>query len=267
MDITQSLRAAENALRDLIYELLSARNPHNWESKLGISEERKQRWEERQKIEGKRQKGAPIEGRLLYYADFYDILSILDKNWSIFSDALGDKKTIEVWLNELERLRDPNAHNRELLPFQKSLISGISGDLRARILRYRNKMENSDDYFPKIESVRDSVGHSWSPGHTSLMKKITVHEEDQIEIVMSATDPLGEPLEYGYQWHPGGTPTWTTENTFIITITDKNIGRMKELHVKIRSKREIKAYGLHDDFKMFHYDVLPRRQKRTAPAT
>ena len=69
-----------------------------------------------------------MEERLIYYADFYDLKTILKKNWDTsFADALGDWKTFDVWLTELEKLRDPDAHRRELLPHQKSLIIGISG--------------------------------------------------------------------------------------------------------------------------------------------
>ena len=51
----------------------------------------------------------------MYYADFYDLRTILKKWAGEFSNALGDWKTIEVWLTELEKLRDPDAHRRELL--------------------------------------------------------------------------------------------------------------------------------------------------------
>ena len=55
-------------------------------------------WQERKEVEGRRQPGGFIEPRLIYYADFYDIQTILEKHWGKFSEALGDWKTIRVYL-------------------------------------------------------------------------------------------------------------------------------------------------------------------------
>ena len=41
---------------------------------------------------------------------------------------MGEWKTMEVWLDELEKLRNPDAHRRELLPHQKQLAAGIAGE-------------------------------------------------------------------------------------------------------------------------------------------
>lgn len=258
MEATQALRDTENAIRDLIYDLLSKRYKSEWEKHLGVTEKRLAIWKERQSVEKSRQKGGPIEERLLYYADFYDLWESLKKNWDVFSEALGDRKTVEVWLGELERLRDPNAHSRDLLPFQKHLILGIAGDVRARIVRYRSKMDSIDDYFPRIESARDSVGHSWTPTGCSS-RNVVIREGDVIEFVITATDPMGQSLEYGYKWHPLGAEFWSESNSFRLTVGSSEIGKMKELHLKIRSHREPKAKYSCDDFVMFHYDVLPRK--------
>lgn len=258
MDTTQALRDTENALRDLIYEVLSKQHGTDWERHLGITDERMVRWKKRRSDEQARQKGAPTEDRLLYYADFYDLWEIIRKNWLSLKVVLGEQRTIEVWLAELERLRDPNAHSRDLLPFQKHLILGISGDIRGRIVRYRSKMDSVDDYFPKIESARDSVGHSWTPASSLSAVRPKVREGDLIEFVVTATDPMGAPLEYGYKWHPLGSEFWTTSNTFTLTVDRAEIGLLRELHIRIRGPREPRARHSCDDFAMFHYDILPR---------
>ena len=258
MDVSQAIRDAENALRDLICWRLKAQHGEHWEAKLGVSAERIAQWRDRKKVEAKRQKGAPVEDRLLYYADFYDLSGILQKNWDLFSEVLGEKKTIEVWLSELERLRDPNAHNRDLLPYQKHLALGISGDIRGRVLRYRSKMKHVDDYFPRIESARDSVGHSVG-GESIAKAKPVVREGDTIEYVVTATDPMGDPLQYGYCWHPGGPEIWTSSNFFSLTVGKAQVGKHKELMIRIRSLREAKAKFVCDDFVIFTYDVLPER--------
>src|SRR5690606_16955876 len=139
MDVTQALKDTENSLRDFISTCLSNRYGGEWIDKCGVSPERVKRWQERKGIEEKRQEAGAIEERLLYYADFYDLRTILKKNWGLeFSKVFGEWKTMEVWLTEMEKLRDPDAHRRELLPHQKHLILGISGEIRTRLIKYRS---------------------------------------------------------------------------------------------------------------------------------
>ena len=40
----------------------------------------------------------------------------------------------------------------------KSTLRSV-GEIRTRLIRYRSKLETSEDYFPKIESARDSLGN------------------------------------------------------------------------------------------------------------
>src|SRR3990170_7376066 len=165
MDITQALKDTENSLRDFVSAVLHKKFGETWVENCGVSPDRLKKWNERKAAEEKRQEAGAVEQRLIYYADFYDLRTILRKYWQDeFSDVLGDWKTMDVWLNELEKLRDPDAHRRELLPHQKHLILGISGEIRTRLVRYRSKQETSEDYYPRIESARDSVGSVYTYG-------------------------------------------------------------------------------------------------------
>src|SRR5437870_4369424 len=99
IDITQVLKDTENALRDFISTTLNKALGDDWPSKCGVSPERLQKWAERKDIETKRQRGGVVEARLIYYADFYDVRTILEKNWDKFTGALGDLKTMRVYLD------------------------------------------------------------------------------------------------------------------------------------------------------------------------
>ena len=79
MDITQELRDTENALRDFIQTVLSKEIGPDWVEAAGVSAERIQRWRDRQETEEKRQVAGVVEERLLYYADFYDLKTILNE--------------------------------------------------------------------------------------------------------------------------------------------------------------------------------------------
>jgi len=101
-DVSQSLRDAENALRDFIASELGSVLGNDWETVCGVSDERLAKWRERKEAETRRQETGVVEERLIYYADFYDIKTILKKHWAnTFGPALGDWKTLEVYLTEL----------------------------------------------------------------------------------------------------------------------------------------------------------------------
>ncbi|MGO8761129.1 MAG: Swt1 family HEPN domain-containing protein, partial [Desulfobaccales bacterium] len=169
-DISQILKDTENALRDFIAFILSQKNGPEWEANCGVSSERLRKWEERKDVEVKRQKTGAVDERLIYYADFYDLKTILKKHWEHFAPALGELKEMEAWLSALEKLRDPEAHRRELLPHQKSLIEGLSGEIRTKITRYRSRLETAEGYYPRIEFAADNLGNSWKPGEGNYIR-------------------------------------------------------------------------------------------------
>lgn len=267
MDITQALHDTENALRDFIGSVLLRSFGSIWINKCGVSTERIKKWQERKKTEIERQQAGAVEERLIYYADFYDLKAILKKNWSgEFSAALGDWKTMEVWLLALEILRDPEAHRRELLPHQKHLILGISGEIRNKLIRYRSKKETSEDCFPRIESARDSLGNIWTPGEHDDFKIVdtnfVLRPGDTIDFVITARDPEGTDLEYGTGSAIASNIKWQNESSFTFQIQEENIGRLFAIHFYIRSIRQYHAMGEYDDEVAFQYTVLPRSNIR-----
>jgi hypothetical protein len=229
MDVSQALKDAENALRDFIALTLSAKLGPEWIESCGVSPERIDRWRERKASEEKRQAGGVVEERLIYYADFYDLKSILKKHWSDpFSAALGEWRVFDIYLSELEKLRDPDAHRRELMPHQKHLVVGISGEIRNRIVRYRSKMETAEDCFPRLESARDSLGHIWVPEPEPSLKilntKATLRPGDRVEYVVTATDPEDEPLGYGMGLD-NPPRSWQEHGNFEFVVTDEHIAK------------------------------------------
>jgi hypothetical protein len=83
MDITQTLKDTENALRDFIAFILQQKLGIEWIDKSGASKERIEIWKNRKGSEDKRQEAGVVEERLIYYADFYDLRTILQKNWPV----------------------------------------------------------------------------------------------------------------------------------------------------------------------------------------
>jgi len=262
LDITQVLKDTENALRDFISTTLTKTFGADWPTKCGVSTDRVAKWNERKEVELKRQGGGVVEARLIYYADFFDVRTILEKNWDKFADALGDLKTMRVYLDELEKLRDPDAHRRELLPHQKQLAAGIAGEIRTRLIRYRSKLETSEDYFPRIESARDSLGNIWTagdPGMAVLFTKQILRPGDVIDYVITASDPMGQPLKYRVCRGHFEKGQWQAENTLALTVSDKDIGDTFGVAVQIRSNRPHHARSDCDAEVTFYYTVLPKK--------
>jgi hypothetical protein len=260
MTVSEALAAAENAIRDLVASVLAEKLGPTWVDECGVSKERLKQWGERKNVEVARQKFGVVDERLIYYADFYDLEPILKKHWSHFSDALGDQKTLLVFLAELGRLRDPDAHRRTLLPHQEALAIGISGEIRARIVRYRSKKDTMDDCFPRIEAVRDSLGNIWSPGGGNAVNtELTLRPGDVVDFVVTATDPQAQPLSYGLQLDGHGATSWNDTGRFEITIRPEHISRKLVVALYVKSPREYHAEKDHDGFVVFSYPVLPAK--------
>lgn len=188
MDATQALKDAENSLRDFIFQILEGKYKEEWLLRCWASEKRISEWEERRNEERtKFWKTTAIDERLLYYADFRDLSEIMKENWSLFSDAFWEHKKFKPYLDMLWGLRNPDAHRRELFPHQKSLIIGIAGEIRTMIVRYRNKNENINDYFPRLECVRENLWRIWLPNDLSSEdKEISVRVGDAAQFLTSS---------------------------------------------------------------------------------
>jgi hypothetical protein len=263
LDVTRTLKDTENALRDLTSEILREKLGEDWVEKCGVSADRIAKWRERKDEEQKHHEAGTAEERLLYYADFHDLRTILHKNWGDFAPILGDWKTMDVYLDELEKMRNPEAHRRELFPYQKNLVLGVAGEIRSRIVKYRSKEETGADYYPRIESVRDSLGNSYLPGRLGslmVLTKMSLRPGDTIDFVVAASDPMGAELEYRFQVGrllQERTTGWLRDNTHTVEVERRDVGDTFGVQVEIRSPREYRALGDYDDFVQFRYSVLP----------
>src|SRR5659263_238113 len=116
----------ENTLRGLIVQIIGGDDTSSYK----VTEERIVIWKAKREAESKKSNGVFYENRLLYYSDFYDLESIIIKNWELFLPILGNKKRFEVFFSEIERCRNTIAHGRNLISSQELLLSGITSDLK-----------------------------------------------------------------------------------------------------------------------------------------
>lgn len=264
-DITSALRNAENALRDLIQQLMVKNFGEAWPRKLGVTDERRQRWEERRIEEQKRLTTGGVESRLLYFADFTDLKTILARNWEIFKEVFGDKKEIEVFLSKLEDFRNPDAHQRGLSEYQEHLALGISGELRTQIARYRSRRDTAEDCFPSIEAAFDNYGRVYPEIQPEKESIPTLRVGDMIEITLNAVDPEDMPVDYQFSYSGSKySRQWGEQNRFFLELTEEHIRHRLAIICSVKSRRAFHAFPSwdgddYDDALVFAYQVLPSR--------
>lgn len=103
----------ENAVRELVIDRLSENHGSNWweeRAPKGIRD----RVEQRQEKEGKNRWHVQRGAQEVYYADFGDLLMLIQNNWSDFEDLFPDQHWIANRLNDLEASRNIIAHSNLL---------------------------------------------------------------------------------------------------------------------------------------------------------
>lgn len=261
MDTFESLKDLENSLRDLIEFILREKFGNTWQDRLNVSPDRRKAWLEKKKAETSSLRGKTLDDRLLYFSDFYDLRTILKAHWQDgFHGVFPELKWITHFLEEVERLRNAQAHGRGLLQHQKHLIVGISGEIRTQIMLYRGKRQDMDSYFPIIEAVSDSIGTvKVDPRRCGWDAKHPVRVGDSVEVRVSSTDPMGEPLEYSIGKIRSPEPQhWSPDSWAEIRFTEEDVGKSCDVLVRIRTKRKHHAYQEFDDETTLIYHVLPQ---------
>jgi len=180
----------ENTLRRLIISFIGANDSSNYK----VSPDRIEKWKEKRDIELKKNKGILFENRLIYYSDFYDLKTIIDKNWETFSPALNNKKRFEIFFKEVENYRNTVAHGRNLTLSQNLLLEGILIDIKNTITIYHNKNEMKNDFFIEVIKINDNLGNIWSKNQN--WNKPVLRVGDEYELLIEANDPKDREIEY-----------------------------------------------------------------------
>jgi hypothetical protein len=254
-----NLLKIENTLRNFICHQLKKEYSDNWEKNYGVSNERIVNWTNRLNTESKKFKlNGTVENRLIYYSDFYDLLTIISKNWQkCFHPVFDNKKETEIFLKKLDDYRNVEAHRRELLSHQKLLLQGIVGELTNKIIRYKSKMEHDLDIFPRLERITDNFGNIWSDGERkSVETNVILHPGDILEFSIDATDPENMELEYCIQ----GIIGWEKEKNIKLKIEEKHIALRRVFAILMKSKREYHSHNERDGEIHFVYKILPNKE-------
>lgn len=269
MDASETLKHTENCLRDLIAILLHKAYGDRWIDDCGMSDDKITKWRERAEEEERRLGFS--DPRLFFYADFYDLKPVLTKNWDKgFVDVFGNKKKLEVFLEALESFRNPDAHRRELLPYQLELLRGIDGWIRTMVVQYYMREENASSYYARIDAISDNLGNvSWKPGLDDLQRtSAKLRPGDRIDITVSATDPQARSMKFHCILLVPGAKSYMTSDKgkFTLEITQDHIFHSVWLYVAVESHGDYHPKYLPgtgsirvDDYKGFEFEILPPR--------
>ena len=218
-------------------------------------------WEKTKSREGDKQKYGVVEERLIYFAEFSELKPILNTYWDTDFKVIFDVEWVkmEMWFDALYLVRNPLAHAREILDYQKHSALGAAGEIRTRYIRYRSKMETAEDYFPRILRVNNDLGDIWTSGTDKTVQTgRTLREGDTLTFTISADDPRGGTLQYALVSTWKGDLDWCDTNVQSIPLTRPDVGIDSKLAVHIRSTNgRDHAYGNYDDSVTFMYDILP----------
>ncbi len=256
MEFRQELLNAEMALRDLVDAYLKNRFGDQWADHStidpGIIEKARVRMDNLTKINNSLTK----EYHLINYLNLDELGQIIFTYWTdYFQRVFGDLDTFKVYLSVLHRFSNSDLFGRPLLTHQKHLILGISGVIRNKIVAHRSEEELTNPGFPRIESVQDNLGNLWVPGKPKKLRTGNILlPGDSLELVVTASDPLDEPLEYRIF-----ADKWQPNNVFLIEITPGFVGKEVAFPLSIKSQRKHHAYpNGYDDRVTFLYDILPK---------
>jgi hypothetical protein len=155
MEPGEAVNTVESVLRAAIREVLE----DAWRDVPGVDVPN---LEKRRVEEGKRRNGAVVDEDLLTYTDLWDLQNIVVRQWEQFKPLFKDQSRFKVYMGRLEDFRNVPIHSRTLLPFERDLLSGIAGEFRNGLTLWRSERAPDMSWYPRIESVTDSLGNSLS---------------------------------------------------------------------------------------------------------
>ncbi|MCS3853342.1 hypothetical protein [Tsukamurella ocularis] len=250
----EALATCERALRQLMRVAYRESYKEDWIRKIA-SDVQRAAWQDRRAVETRERASrgvALLPTDELEYSQFFELRSIAEKHWEPLSSALGAQKETMVLLKRFDRLRNPVAHSRELLPHERDLLSGIAGEIRNKVTIYMSSQDENGDYFPRIESICDSYGNTFDggdpnfPGAVEAGLKLRVG--DVVEFACVGTDPSGRELQWSLEHANMST---RAETEFARGSEATLVWRVEPQHVRVRAAVVIKLSTVDAEYHRF----------------
>ncbi|MBO3084096.1 hypothetical protein [Cellulomonas fengjieae] len=150
----------EAALRQLMTRQFEQVYGAEWLDRVSTGEQRT-RWASLYDEEKSRRHGVAVVAPVgLAYSELSHLVAIADRHWQHIAPALGEKRKNLPLLQHVVRLRNSTQHSRDLMPFERELISGVAGLIRNEVTLYMSSQDPAGDTYPRIEAAHDSFGRA-----------------------------------------------------------------------------------------------------------
>jgi hypothetical protein len=254
MEPYEAVNSLEASLRGLIQDVLGDR----WIDNSGVSAEA---LEQRRTEETARRKGAAVEQNLLAYTHIYEIRKVIEKNWDKFKQALIEKKRFDIYMDRVEDFRNAPMHSRELLPFERDLLSGIVGEVRNLSTLFRSQQGPDRKHYPVVESIVDSFGIEvdLTPNSLGTLTKIRVQVGDKVQFACRAWDAQDRQLTWSIVKGLGRKIDEATGNSVTLewAVTEEYVGELSGIEIEMSSNGKYHRIGRCDFSHRVIYAVEP----------
>jgi hypothetical protein len=266
MDPSEAVAAAESSLRDAIRLVLPT-----WSQAPGAPD--RSSLDRKKEEDSKRRDGTLVDSDLLAYSEVHQLATLIEKNWQQFAPVFGDLARTKVFLRALLDYRNPVAHSRELVTFERELLSGISGQLRNQVALYRTANEPSSAHYPVIEAVSDGFGQNLTSSEFLPIGQVALRLDvgQRLEFRCRAWDVQERRLT----WDFGASRLRTSANVpllslsgnpidFSVPITEEWVGEGIHVTIYVRTNGRHHRHdygpwmsGVFDDVRFGTYAVNP----------
>lgn len=153
MDPSAALYSIENSLRLAVRERLP-----NWFELLGHRAQRAITTSRQDEVDARA--GVAHSAELIDFTYTRQLVRLVTENWDQFADVFGDESIATGLMAFVTTVRNAPAHARDLLPFERDLLSGIAGRLSNQVGLWRTRDGSEFRHYPMIETVVDRFGDS-----------------------------------------------------------------------------------------------------------
>lgn len=257
----EALQAVENSLRGIVKVVMG----DTWRTADGAPTQRRlERSRERERDRDRRD-GAVVSDDLLNFTELSELTAIIRSNWQQFEQVFGDQDRTGAFLGVLEDLRNTVALSRELLPFERDLLNGVTGQIRNQVTLFRSTRESAESFYPVIETVTDSFGNLGGNNSDADMRNTDVRLSvgDTITFHCTGWDPRGRELTWSLLVQSRDTPRELISGGAVHLpwiVAEEDVGEKVWVRVRVTHSgrhHRMTQWGDFDDERVYTYDVNP----------
>lgn len=269
METEQALALIERTVRKAIRAVVP-----DWHSQLDTTETgRAVSW---QSNEQKKRAGVVSGGDLLDFLMTPRLVEMYTHNAEALRPVLGDPERVQSLLAFVSDVRNTPAHSRELVAYERDLISGTAGYLSNMLALWETANDEVARHYPVITGARDSFGREGLESFNAYTNPIRVDVGVEVEITAQATQArdrsirwyigtASRPEQIVEQYVPFGPPrqlppnAWGSSIRYRYRFTEADVAEHIDLAVVISSSDPFHRSGVVDDLRTFRFAVSPPR--------